>query len=545
MLWAVGCGILFMGSSQQHDEDGFLTNPETPFHDIGSWSVQQSSTVYMEPFRFDYQVFSMDLHLKKNEIKTFRGRVQASHEEESNEKQYGASKQSLAAVMKTRPFSLECVFVRGICHLRYQSPYRWEWINQHMNYKPGDIVVATFPKSGTTWTEHIILLLLGDGDDTQISKLSRHMPKYDDQWLDTHLFKIWFERDLGKFRLSDESARKKLSYFERLKSVGQGSKRRFLLRTNSSAPRRQMEDKRQLRNGGRTRRPGGRKQGGRNQGGRKSPQGGKGGRKQGGGGRKQPTGPVVDPLPVTGPAIDNRAMKGRRLIKTHAPRNIFIGNNGGALPSGIKVVYVVRNPKDQAVSMFYQEFHNSANNKRMWPFDAWLSFWFSGNAHYGSWFHHIKTWWDAYQLDAGKQVLWVPYEDMKRDPGLWVGRIAKHIGVEADEKLIAEVVLKSSVEYLKSHRRHLMETEDGDEDGEEDEEEGERRELNNAQPKKSSGNKLHVRKGITGDWRNHFTRSLSDEFDKMFKREMRDRALCGLQKKELVFDLGNGDSLSC
>ena len=56
MLWAVGCGILFMGSSQQHDEDGFLTNPETPFHDIGSWSVQQSSTVYMEPFRFDYQV---------------------------------------------------------------------------------------------------------------------------------------------------------------------------------------------------------------------------------------------------------------------------------------------------------------------------------------------------------------------------------------------------------------------------------------------------------------------------------------------------------
>ena len=47
-------------------------------------------------------MFSMDLHLKQNEIKTFRGRVQASHEEESNEKQYGASKQSLAAVMKTR-----------------------------------------------------------------------------------------------------------------------------------------------------------------------------------------------------------------------------------------------------------------------------------------------------------------------------------------------------------------------------------------------------------------------------------------------------------
>ena len=31
-----------------------------------------------------------------------------------------------------------------------------------------------------------------------------------------------------------------------------------------------------------------------------------------------------------------------------------------------------------------------------------------------------QTWWDAYQLDGGKQVHWVPYEDMKRDPVLWV-----------------------------------------------------------------------------------------------------------------------------
>ena len=34
--------------------------------------------------------------------------------------------------------------------------------------------------------------------------------------------------------------------------------------------------------------------------------------------------------------------------------------------------------------------------------------------------HPMQTWWDAYQLDGGKQILWVPYEEMKKDPARWV-----------------------------------------------------------------------------------------------------------------------------
>ena len=92
------------------------------------------------------QTFSMDLHVKVDDIKTFRGRVQASHEIANDSKEYGSSIKTLASVMKTRvsvpehppyrckfpdnsakqmhemqPFSLDCVFIRGICHLRYQS----------------------------------------------------------------------------------------------------------------------------------------------------------------------------------------------------------------------------------------------------------------------------------------------------------------------------------------------------------------------------------------------------------------------------------------
>ena len=55
-----------------------------------------------EPNAYIFQVFSMDLHVAQDDIKTFRGRVQASHEKLNNDKDYGASKQSLATVMKTR-----------------------------------------------------------------------------------------------------------------------------------------------------------------------------------------------------------------------------------------------------------------------------------------------------------------------------------------------------------------------------------------------------------------------------------------------------------
>jgi len=45
-----------LASDQQHDKDGFLLKPDTPFHGISSWSVQKPETVYLEPFRFDYKV---------------------------------------------------------------------------------------------------------------------------------------------------------------------------------------------------------------------------------------------------------------------------------------------------------------------------------------------------------------------------------------------------------------------------------------------------------------------------------------------------------
>jgi len=51
--------------------------------------------------------------------------------------------------------------------------------------------------------------------------------------------------------------------------------------------------------------------------------------------------------------------------------------------------------------------------------------------------------------------------------------------------------------------------------------------------------------GGIGDWRNVFSPKLSAEFDKKWKREMKLRGLCGKNREELQFDIGDGDILKC
>ena len=51
--------------------------------------------------------------------------------------------------------------------------------------------------------------------------------------------------------------------------------------------------------------------------------------------------------------------------------------------------------------------------------------------------------------------------------------------------------------------------------------------------------------GGIGDWRNVFSRDLSDEFDKMWTKEMQRLGLCGLGRSELQFYEGDGAVLKC
>jgi hypothetical protein len=60
-------------------------------------------------------------------------------------------------------FTVTTSLVDGVAYSLFCPKERWSKLNMLTQYRAGDIIVATFPKCGTTWIEQCILLLLADG----------------------------------------------------------------------------------------------------------------------------------------------------------------------------------------------------------------------------------------------------------------------------------------------------------------------------------------------------------------------------------------------
>ncbi|KAL8195102.1 UNVERIFIED_CONTAM: hypothetical protein K2H54_046739, partial [Gekko kuhli] len=274
--------------------------------------------------------------------------------------------------------------------------------------------------------------------------------------------------------------------------------------------------------------------------------------------------------------------EGPRLLTTHLPWRVL----AAALRKGKpKVIYVARNPKDVAVSFYH--FHRMAN---FFPdpgsFDdfllqfldgtgAWdarvglcqhhgidssknglnsqgakteggseftsllfmggvlclsnctfqsqggivelrfipIRFWHNndnlGSLHYGSWFQHVKGW-----LSCQKEMdlFWVTYEELhQQDLRDCVERLSTFLGRPLQPGQIEAIREHSSFASMRENpmvNYTLVPREILD-------------------PSRSS----FMRKGIVGDWRNHFSAEQSALFNKVFQREM---AGCSLSFQGLV-----------
>jgi len=190
------------------------------------------------------------------------------------------------------------------------------------------------------------------------------------------------------------------------------------------------------------------------------------------------------------------ALPGPRLLKTHAPRHLFLASEPLREPSmsrrplpeplakGAKVIYVSRSAKDACVSAYY----HAANPHRMgWPFDAWVKNWMSGLFEHGRWTDHVAGW-RAEALMNPSQVLWVRYEDFIDDPAREIRRVASFIGLAgASEEVIQGTVKHSGF----------------------------------AEMKRQAQGADHMRKGEVGDSKRHFSPELEQEFDELYAELMR------------------------
>ncbi|NWJ01284.1 ST1D1 Sulfotransferase, partial [Crypturellus undulatus] len=188
-----------------------------------------------------------------------------------------------------------------------------------------------------------------------------------------------------------------------------------------------------------------------------------------------------------------------RLVKTHLPVQL--------LPNSFweqecKVIYVARNPKDVAISYYY--FHQMA---KMHPdpgtMEEFLQNFMAGKVAYGSWYSHVKDWWEKRK---DKRLLYLFYEEMKQDPQREVRKIARFLGKEVPESMVEKIVHHTSFQEMKKNSTANYET----------------------LPDWVMDHSLSpfMRKGIAGDWKNHFTVAQNECFNKHYKEQMKDSDLC-------------------
>lgn len=129
-----------------------------------------------------------------------------------------------------------------------------------------------------------------------------------------------------------------------------------------------------------------------------------------------------------------------RVIKTHL-RCAQVPYSEAA-----RYICVVRDPKDVFVSS-YHFMRDGTLGVLMPSKDKWLRTFLSNDAVSGSWAEHLNGWW---QLRARSNVLFLTYEQMKRDLPGSVRRIAALMGVVLSAAELERVVQQSSFEHMKS-----------------------------------------------------------------------------------------------
>ncbi|KAM3922398.1 sulfotransferase 2B1-like [Leptodactylus fuscus] len=188
-------------------------------------------------------------------------------------------------------------------------------------------------------------------------------------------------------------------------------------------------------------------------------------------------------------------MDSPRILSSHLPHHIFAKSY---FKSKAKIIYTMRNPRDVIVSMFHftkiLSLYTPAEN-----FQNFIEDFIQGKALFGSWFDHVKGW---MQMKDDERFFFITYEELLQDLRGGVIRICKFLGQELDDAQIDLVVKHSTFKSMKENPMsnwsqipsEIMDLSKG----------------------------AFMRKGISGDWKNHFTVAQSEYFDKIYQEKMKD-----------------------
>eukprot|EP00401_Gymnodinium_catenatum_P065368 CAMPEP_0117506192 /NCGR_PEP_ID=MMETSP0784-20121206/25778_1 /TAXON_ID=39447 /ORGANISM="" /LENGTH=366 /DNA_ID=CAMNT_0005301651 /DNA_START=41 /DNA_END=1141 /DNA_ORIENTATION=- len=143
----------------------------------------------------------------------------------------------------------------------------------------------------------------------------------------------------------------------------------------------------------------------------------------------------------------------RRVLKTHAPVQLVPWAGGlMGIPTGAKVIVVVRNPKDVAVSFF----HHTKDCIEVFGYDGdWDHFlrelFLHGLLECGCFWDWHAKWYKEAQRAGDDQIMWISYEEMKADLPAAIARVASFCNIPADAELIASVAGASTFSKMQQN----------------------------------------------------------------------------------------------
>ena len=178
-----------------------------------------------------------------------------------------------------------------------------------------------------------------------------------------------------------------------------------------------------------------------------------------------------------------------RAFKSHFPYDAMPCGLPSATPG--RYIYVARNPKDVLVSYYHH--YRRLSFLPTYEWDHFFDMFVKGDVRFGFYFNHVLSWW-KHRDDPN--VLFIKYEDMKKDLLTTVAKIASFIDFELDKDTLASIADNASFEKMKDNPL-----------------------INIGLP---SGTLIptetkFLRKGVVGDWKNIFTPEQSSQIDTLYK----------------------------
>ncbi len=160
-----------------------------------------------------------------------------------------------------------------------------------------------------------------------------------------------------------------------------------------------------------------------------------------------------------------------------------------------KYIYIVRDYRDVAVSYYYHQW-NFARYRD--SFDRFLyDVFLNGNgAFQTNWFQHVNDW---YLNGKNLNILYLKYEDMKKDlPGV-IRQIIKFCGFHIDEAKFERVIERSSFAYMKQHEEKFNYS-------------------MSILLKMGLASEGFIRKGQVGGWREYFNEEQLEECSRLYRQ---------------------------